>query len=86
MADDAPEERLRQYEALMEDLAQMLEVQQAMHQQVEECMQRQDTVNECMTTAIERLDVTQACVEILRARMLPTKENGRKAERRIRHE
>jgi hypothetical protein len=60
MADDAPEERLRQYEALMEGLAWILEAQQAMPQRVEECMQRQDTSN-------ERLNVTQASVETLRA-------------------
>ena len=77
MADDVPEERLRQYEAMIEDLACMVEAQHAIHQRVEEFMQRQGTVNERLTVAIERLDVTQACIETLPARMLSIGENGR---------
>jgi hypothetical protein len=42
-------------------------------------MQRQDTLNERLTTAIERLDVTQARIETLLARVLPPSENGREA-------
>jgi hypothetical protein len=39
----------------------------------------QRLLNERLTAAIERLDVTQAHIETLLARMLPTSENGRDA-------
>ncbi len=39
----------------------------------------QDTINERLTGAIERLDTTQARIEALLQRMLPTTENGRDA-------
>jgi hypothetical protein len=39
----------------------------------------QDTINERLTAAIERLDVTQARMETLLARLLPPSENGRDA-------
>jgi ABC-type transporter Mla subunit MlaD len=72
MADDAHEERFRQHEAIMEGLARLLAAQH-------ETNQRQDAINERLTTAIERLDVTQARIETLLARMLPPSENGREA-------
>jgi hypothetical protein len=57
-----------------------------MNERVEGFMLRQDTlnaqqagINERLTAAIERLDVTQARIETLLARMLPTGENGRDA-------
>jgi len=37
------------------------------------------TENNRCTTAIERLDVTQARIETLLARIIPTGENGREA-------
>ena len=79
MADDAHEERFRQHETIMEGLARMLAAQHEMHQRVEGFMQRQDTINDRLTAAIERLDVTQARIGTLLARMLPTGENGREA-------
>lgn len=39
----------------------------------------QDTINERLTAAIERLDVTQARIETLLARLIPQGENGRDA-------
>jgi hypothetical protein len=39
----------------------------------------QDTINERLTAAIERLDVTQGSMETLLARLLPPSENGRDA-------
>jgi len=47
-----------------------------MPQRVEEFTPRQNTVNDRLTVAIERLDVTQTRIETLLARMLPTGENG----------
>jgi len=83
---DAHEDRFRQHEAILEGLARMLAAQHEMNQRVEGFMQRQDTLNaqqgglnERLTAAIERLDVTQARIETLLARMLPTSENGRDA-------
>jgi hypothetical protein len=76
---DDHEDRLRRHEAIMEGLARMLAAQHEMNQRVEGFMQRQDTVNDRLTAAIERLDVTQARIETLLARMLPTGENGREA-------
>jgi len=40
---------------------------------------QQMAINERLTAAIERLDVTQARIETLLARMLPQGENGREA-------
>jgi len=39
----------------------------------------QDTINERLTGAIERLDITQARIETLLARMLRHEDNGREA-------
>ena len=48
-------------------------------QEQQEFNRKQGTINERLTAAIERLDVTQARIETLLARMLPTGENGREA-------
>jgi hypothetical protein len=84
--DDAHEERFRQHEDILRSLTAMLAAQHAMNERVEGFMLRQDTlnaqqagINERLTAAIERLDVTQARIETLLARMLPTGENGRDA-------
>ena len=58
-------ERLDRLEALLTDQGKIAE--------------RQEGINERLTAAIERLDVTQARIETLLARMLPTGENGRDA-------
>jgi hypothetical protein len=57
MADDC-DECFRQHEAILQGLARMLAVQQVMYE-------RQVTINERVTAAIERLDITQARVETL---------------------
>ena len=84
--DNAHEERFRQHEDILRSLTAMLAAQHAMNERVEGFMLRQDTlnaqqagINERLTAAIERLDVTQARIETLLARMLPTGENGRDA-------
>jgi hypothetical protein len=71
MPDDY-DERFRQHEQIMEGLARMLAAQHEFNRE-------QRLINERLTAAIERLDVTQARVEALLARMLPTGENGREA-------
>jgi hypothetical protein len=71
MPDDY-DERFRQHEQIMGGLARMLEAQHEFNRE-------QRLLNERLTAAIERLDVTQAHIETLLARMLPTSENGRDA-------
>ena len=42
-------------------------------------IQEQRAINERLIVAIERLDITQARIETLLARMIPQNENGREA-------
>jgi len=44
-----------------------------------EQLTRQEAINERLTTAIERLDTTQARIETLLARMIEHQDNGRDA-------
>jgi hypothetical protein len=69
---DNHDERFRQHEAILEGLARMLAAQHTFNE-------RQLAFNDRVTAAIERLDVTQARIEALLTRMLPTSENGREA-------
>jgi len=71
MADDY-EERFEHHEDILRRLTAMLVEQRAFNQQ-------QVAINERLTAAIERLDVTQALIETLLARMIPPSENGREA-------
>ena len=72
MDDNAHEERFRHHEQIMSGLYAMLQAQQEMNQ-------RQDRINERLTVAIEGLEVTQARIETLLARMLRGETNGRDA-------
>jgi len=72
MADDAHEERFRQHEEILRNLTAMLV--------------KQDGINERLTLAIERIDrtlahveITQARMETLLARLLRTDTNGQDA-------
>ena len=72
MADDAHDERFQQHEDILRSLTAMLV--------------KQDGINERLTLAIERIDrtlahveITQARVETLLARMLRTDTNGQDA-------
>jgi hypothetical protein len=78
MADDH-EERFRQHEAILRSLTAMLVEQRTMNQRFEGYIQAQQAINERLTAAIERLDVTQARIETLIARMIPMGENGQEA-------
>lgn len=86
MADNAHEERFRQHEEILRSLAAMLAVQHeknqsydAIIQEQREMNRHQDTINERLTAAIERLDATQARIETLLARMIRPEANGRDA-------
>ena len=71
MPDDA-DERFQHHEDILRRLTALLVEQRDFnHQQV--------AINERLTAAIERLDVTQARIETLLARMIPPSENGRDA-------
>ena len=72
MADDAQEERFRRHEEIMEGLARMLAAQHEFNRQ-------QLEINADVKTTLAR-------IETLIARMLPTGEHGREAERTLRHE
>jgi hypothetical protein len=72
MTDDAHEDRFRRHEEIMEGLARMLAAQHEFNRE-------QRAINERLTTAIERLDGTQARIETLLARLIPQSENGRDA-------
>ncbi|HSX83364.1 MAG TPA: hypothetical protein VLQ80_33025 [Candidatus Saccharimonadia bacterium] len=74
---DEQEDRLRQHEKMLQGLARMWSAQHEMNQ-------RRDVLNARLTLAIERIDQTLAHVEIpqarmetLLARLLPQTENGR---------
>jgi hypothetical protein len=69
---DDYDERFRQHEDILAGLARMLAAQHTFNEQ-------QVAVNARLTAAIERLDVTQARIEALLARLFPTGENGRDA-------
>ena len=59
-------------DTINEDLRAMLSTHAAL-------LQRQDVLNERLTSAIERLDTTQTRIETLLARMLRTDTNGQDA-------
>jgi hypothetical protein len=71
MADDS-DERFEHYEDILRRLTAMRVEQRA-------CNQQQVEINTRLTAAIERLDMTQARIETLLARMIQQSENGRVA-------
>jgi hypothetical protein len=73
------EDRFRQHEAMMEGLARMLAAQYEMNQRVEGFIQEQREFNVRQVAINERLEVTQARIETLLARMLSHGENGQEA-------
>jgi hypothetical protein len=73
------EDRFRQHEAIMEGLARMLAAQYEMNQRVEGFIQEQREFNARQVAINDRLEITQARIETLLARMIPHGENGREA-------
>jgi len=70
-------------DTIIRHLAATLAKQDVINDDLRTCIQepqafnrQQGAINERLTAAIERLDVTQARIETLLARMLPTGENG----------
>jgi hypothetical protein len=66
-------------ETLIRHLTAMLVKQDVINDDLRESIRQQGGINERLTTAIERLDITQARIETLLARMLPQGDNGREA-------
>jgi hypothetical protein len=71
MPDDY-EERFEHHEDILRRLTAMLVEQRDFNRQ-------QVDINARLAAAIERLDITQARIEMLIARMIPTGENGQEA-------
>ena len=79
MANDAPEERFRQHEEMIQGLARMLAAQHVMNEEQREMnrdikgiLQQQAEFNQDVKTTLAR-------VETLLARLIPHGENGREA-------
>jgi hypothetical protein len=68
-----------EYDDLLRTLVRTMAHQQTINDDLREFNRQQLAVNERLTTAIERLDVTQARIETLLARLLRTEANGRDA-------
>ena len=64
---------------ILRHLAATIEHQRTINEDLREFNRQQLAVNERPTAAIERLDVTQARIETLLARMIQQSENGRDA-------
>jgi uncharacterized protein VirK/YbjX len=76
----------QEVDTIIRHLAAAIAKQDTINADLRTCIQEQRdfnhqqlTINERLTAAIERLDMTQARIETLLARMLPHGENGRDA-------
>jgi len=76
---DDHDERFRQHEEILRSLTAMLAAQHEMNTRVEGFIQEQRVINQRLTVAIERLEVTQARMETLFARLFRPDTNGRDA-------
>jgi hypothetical protein len=70
-------------ETIIRSLAAAIAKQDTINTDLRTCIEEQrefnrqhGAINERLAAAIERLDVTQACIETLIARLLPQSENG----------
>ena len=63
-------------ETIIRHLTATLAKQDGINDDLRTCIREQGAINARLTAAIERLDVTQARIETLLARMIPTGENG----------
>ena len=76
---DDHDERFRQHAEILRSLTAMLAAQHEMNTRVEGFIQEQRVINQRLTVAIERLEVTQARMETLFARLFRPDTNGRDA-------
>jgi len=68
-----------EFDEMLRTLVRIAARQDSINADIRTSLQEQRAINERLTAAIERLDVTQARIETLLARMLPPSENGRDA-------
>jgi hypothetical protein len=68
-----------EFDEMLRTLVRIAAHQDSINADIRTSIQEQRAINERLTAAIERLDVTQARIETLLARMLPQSENGREA-------
>jgi hypothetical protein len=68
-----------EFDEMLRTLVRIAARQDLINADIRTSIQEQRAINERLTTAIERLDVTQARIETLLARMIPPSENGREA-------
>jgi hypothetical protein len=68
-----------EYDNLLRRLIAIAAHQDTINDDLRESIRQQGGINERLTSAIERLDVTQARIETLLARMIRQQENGRDA-------
>jgi hypothetical protein len=68
-----------EFDEMLRTLVRIAARQDLINADIRTSIQEQRAINERLTTAIERLDVTQARIETLLARMIPQSENGREA-------
>jgi hypothetical protein len=68
-----------EYDDLIRTLVRIAAHQDSINDDLRESIRQQGGINERLTAAIERLEVTQARIEALLARMMPQGENGRDA-------
>jgi hypothetical protein len=68
-----------EFDEMLRTLVRIAARQDLINADIRTSIQEQRAINERLTTAIERLDVTQARIETLLARMLPSGENGQEA-------
>jgi hypothetical protein len=69
----------QEFDELLRTLVRIAAHQETINEDLRAFNQQQLTINERLTAAIERLDVTQARIETLLARILHTGENGQEA-------
>jgi hypothetical protein len=79
MDDDAFDERYETHDRMLRRMLGILVRQGEILEEMRSAAQRQDTINERLTVAIEGLEVTQARIETLLTRMVRGETNGREA-------
>jgi len=79
MADDAQEERFRQYEEILRSLTAMLVKQDGINERLTLAIERIDHTLERVDRTLAHIEITQARIEILLARMLRQGGNGTEA-------
>jgi hypothetical protein len=73
------DDMMRRMLAIVVKMDSTIDALQANIDELKDFNRQQGAINERLTAAIERLDITQARIETLLKRVLPPAENGREA-------